>query len=146
MKPRRRARIIAVQVLFEVDVARHDPQRALSYRFAEEEAPAPEVETFAQTLVYGALSHLAVLDEVIRRMAPDWPLEQMPGVDRNILRLAVYEILFRQDTPAKVVINEAVELAKLLGSDSSSRFVNGVLGTLVAHQQDIVSKLGLTVD
>jgi N utilization substance protein B len=145
LKLRRRARIVAVQALFEVDVANHDPQQVLTARIAEDQLPASGA-TFAQTLVYGALSRLAVLDEVIRRMAPDWPLEQMPAVDRNILRLAVQEILFMDDTPSKVAINEAVELAKLFGSDSSSRFVNGVLGTLVSHQQDIIAKLGLTVD
>jgi len=145
LKLRRRARMVAVQALFEVDVSNHDPQRVLMARMEEDQLPAAG-ETFAQTLVYGALSRLSVLDEVIRRMAPDWPLEQMPAVDRNILRLAVHEILFMEDTPSKVAINEAVELAKLLGSDSSSRFVNGVLGTLVSHQQDIVARLGLTVD
>jgi len=145
LKLRRRARVIAVQSLFEVDVAHHDPQQVLVQRFEDEQFPV-EGQGFCQSLVLGALSHLAVLDEIIRRMAPDWPLEQMPAVDRNILRLAVHEIVFVRDTPNKVVINEAVELAKLLGSESSSRFVNGVLGTLVAHQQDLVSKLGLAVD
>lgn len=137
--------MVAVQALFEVDVANHDPQKVITTRFEEENLPL-EGQTFAQTLLFGALSHQTVLDEVIRRMAPEWPLEQMPAVDRCILRLAVHELLFMHDTPSKVAINEAVELAKLLGSDSSSRFVNGVLGTLVSHQQDIVAKLGLTVD
>jgi len=145
LKPRRRARIVAVQALFEVDVAGHDPQQVLANRMEEEQLP-PESLAFAQSLVYGALSHIALLDDVICRMAPDWPLEQMPGVDRNILRLAVHEILFMSETPAKVVINAAVELAKLFGSESTSRFVNGVLGTLVSHQRDIVSRLGLAAD
>ncbi|NLX37295.1 MAG: transcription antitermination factor NusB [Chloroflexi bacterium] len=145
MRPRRRARIVALQALFEVDMARHDPQQVLQTRI-DEERLAVELQAFTQALVYGSLSHIDVLDEVIRRMAPDWPVEQMPGVDRSILRMAVYEILYPGDTPAKVVINEAVELAKLFGSDSSSRFVNGVLGTLVSHQQDIVAKLGLAID
>jgi len=126
-------------------MARHDPQQVLQTRI-DEERLAVELQAFTQALVYGSLSHIDVLDEVIRRMAPDWPVEQMPGVDRSILRMAVYEILYPGDTPAKVVINEAVELAKLFGSDSSSRFVNGVLGTLVSHQQDIVAKLGLAID
>jgi len=145
LRPRRRARIVALQALFEVDMARHDPQQVLQTRI-DEERLAVELQAFTQALVYGSLSHIDVLDEVIRRMAPDWPVEQMPGVDRSILRMAVYEILYPGDTPAKVVINEAVELAKLFGSDSSSRFVNGVLGTLVSHQQDIVAKLGLAID
>lgn len=89
---------------------------------------------FARELVEGVNAHQRQLDELIGRYAPEWPVDQIAIVDRNILRMAIYEILLCDDTPVKVAINEAVELAKEFGSDSSGRFVNGVLGSLVAAE------------
>lgn len=150
MKPRHRARILVLQALYEADCAAHDIGQVLE-RLIEEatqpeggEQPAhdsakdamlPEVgEQFARELAFGVSSHRDWLDTLIGRYAPEWPVDQIAIIDRNILRIAIYEILLGKETPVKVAINEAVELAKMFGSDSSGRFVNGVLGTLVAKE------------
>jgi N utilization substance protein B len=138
LKVRRRARITALQVLFEVDTVRHKPEIAMCRRL--EDSPLPEAGVaYAEKLLHGTLQHLEFLDSIIQRIAPEWPIEQMAPVDRNILRLAAFEILFERGTPPKVCINEAVEIAKLFGSDSSSRFVNGVLGTLLDERNDLIA-------
>lgn len=136
MKIRRRARVVALQALFECDMAHHDPDACLRARL--EDSPLPEAgANFGAELMHGALEHQQTIDVIIQRIAPEWPIEQMGAIDRNILRLAAYEILYSDDTPPKVVINEAVELAKAFGSDSSSRFVNGVLGTLLSNRNNL---------
>lgn len=95
-----------------------------------------DVRSYARTLVEGAVAHQTELDEIIARSAPNWPVDQMSRIDKNVLRLAIFEILFDNRVPLKAAINEAVELGKRFGSDSSSRFINGVLGTVAAdHQQ-----------
>lgn len=132
MKTRRQARALAVQALFEIDSANHAPELVLEQRLAEGSLPST-AEAFFQRLVRGVLEHLPNLDRTIEGLATDWPLEQMAIVDRNILRIAIFEITVDRQAPVKVVINEAVELSKLFGSDSSRRFVNGVLGTLVSN-------------
>jgi len=104
----------------------------LEQRLAEGSLPGAAA-AFAQRLVRGVLEHLPDLDRTIAGIATDWPLEQMAIVDRNILRIAIFEIRIDGQAPVKVAINEAVELSKLYGSDSSRRFVNGVLGTLVSN-------------
>lgn len=140
MKPRRKARVVAFQALFEVDEANHDPAASLERRMAEN--PVPDTHrAFCRSLYYGTLQNLAPLDQAIQHIAPEWPLEQMAPVDRNILRLAAYELLADASTPPKVTINEAIELAKLFGSDSSARFVNGVLGTLYAMRDQVAPTL-----
>lgn len=128
MKVRRQARVIAFQTLFEVDLVRHNPEAVLAARL--EEMPLPEdAQQFAHALVQGVMTNQAEVDRLIRLAAPQWPIQQMAKADINILRLAVYELSTGQ-APLKVVINEAVELAKTYGGDSSPRFVNGVLGTV----------------
>ena len=127
---RRKARIIALQVLYEADSVRHDPTVVLE-RIAEDECLPPASKAYSQVLVAGALENRKDIDEVIAEFAPSWPINQMAMVDRNILRTAIYEITFGVETPPKVAINEAVELAKVFGSESSARFVNGVLGSLM---------------
>jgi len=140
VKPRRKARVVAFQALFEVDQAGHDPEASLGRRMQED--PVPEAQqAYCRALYHGTLRNLPPLDQAIQEIAPEWPLEQMAPVDRNLLRLAAYELLADASTPAKVTINEAVELAKLFGSDSSARFVNGVLGTLFTMRDQIASKL-----
>lgn len=134
MKVRRQARLTALQALFEIDSVNHDPEMVLQRRLEERSLP-PSGSEFARTLVSGVLEHKTHLDELIQKNAPEWPVEQIAIIDRNILRIAVFEIAIDQGTPLKVAINEAVELAKLFGSDSSPRFVNGVLGTLVSQGQ-----------
>ena len=132
-KARRQARILTLQTLFEVDSVDHPVDRVLTQRLAESPLP-PESEAFARQVVAGVWENRTHLDEIIQEMAPDWPVDQMAIVDRNILRIAIYEITIDKGAPMKVAINEAVELAKMFGSDSSRRFVNGVLGTLASRQ------------
>ncbi|MHB1005146.1 MAG: transcription antitermination factor NusB [Chloroflexota bacterium] len=129
---RRRARVLALQTLYEVDATEHPAQEVIERHLSEEETP-PEVADFAKELVDGVLAHLGEIDEVITGAAPNWPFNQMARVDKNILRLAIFEVLFNNTrVPPKAAINEAVEMAKTFGSDSSSRFINGVLGTVAA--------------
>jgi N utilization substance protein B len=128
VKIRRQARIVAFQTLFEVDLVGHNPDTVLTARL--EEMPLPEdAQAFARELVHGVMSNQDEVDHLIRQAAPQWPIQQMAKADVNILRLAVYE-LSRGQAPLKVVINEAVELAKMYGGESSPRFVNGVLATV----------------
>ncbi len=124
---------MALETLFEVDTANHPAELVLTQRLEGKPLPT-EGEAFARQLVKGVLEHRQNLDTIIEDLAPDWPLEQMAIIDRNILRIAIYEITVDGHTPVKVAINEAVELAKLFGSDSSRRFINGVLGTLVSRR------------
>ncbi len=126
---RRKARAVALQVLYEVDSVGHDAESALAH-LADERKLSEENITFARKLVSGVIQNKGEIDRHIRKFAPAWPVEQLSVVDRNILRLAIFEILLDNDMPVKVAINEAVELAKMFGSDSSSRFVNGVLGSV----------------
>ena len=127
--PRRRARETAFKALYEVDVARHDPLQVLE-RLAEEEALLPEIAGYSRELVEGVLKKQRQLDALLKRLAPAFPVEQLSPVDRNILRIALWEVLHHGNVPLKVAINEAVELAKTFGSDTSPRFVNGVLGSV----------------
>ena len=129
MKVRRRSRILALQALYEIDTTHHPVGTVLDQRLAEDPLP-DEGEAFARELITGVMQHQAELDELIQRYAPEWPVDQMAVVDRNVLRIAIYEFFISKMTPIKVAINEAVELAKLFGSDSAPRFVNGVLGAL----------------
>jgi transcription antitermination protein NusB len=129
VKVRRRSRILALQALYEIDTTHHPAGTVLDQRLAEDPLP-DDGEAFARELITGVMKHQAELDELIQRYAPEWPVDQMAVVDRNVLRIAIYEFLISKATPIKVAINEAVELAKLFGSDSAPRFVNGVLGAL----------------
>lgn len=134
-RPRRKARAIALQTLYEYDTAHHDALSVLE-RHAEDEALDSRVVEFAGELVRGVLAHLDQIDAAIQSAAHhEWPLEQMAHIDKNILRLAIYEMMFDTAVPAKAAINEAVELAKTYGGDTSRRFVNGVLGTLFSRSQ-----------
>ena len=126
---RRKARILALQVLYEADSVGHEAELAMSRLLASERL-AEESSAFARELVGGVIHSKEEIDQNIRHFAPAWPIEQIPTVDRNILRLAIFEILLDKKVPVKVAINEAVELAKRFGSDSSPRFVNGVLGSV----------------
>jgi len=136
MKPRTRARSLALQVLYEVDMANHPP--ADIYKLRLEETPlSDELSEFARRIIFGVLPLTQTLDQVIAKYAPEWPLDQIAAIDRNILRIALWEFAVYHETPIKVAINEAVELAKQFGSDSAPRFINGVLGALADHQSEI---------
>jgi transcription antitermination protein NusB len=129
VKARQRGRVAALKALYELDTTHHPVGVVLTHRLADEPL-SPESAEFARTLVTGVLEQRAVLDALIQRHAPEWPVDQMAVVDRNVLRIAIYEFHIAHLTPLKVAINEAIELAKTFGSDSAPRFVNGVLGAL----------------
>ncbi|MDD5702265.1 MAG: transcription antitermination factor NusB [Dehalococcoidales bacterium] len=126
---RHKAREIALQVLYEVDSVEHKPDEALDQVLSRVEI-TEDVAVFARELINGVIENREHLDQNIREFAPAWPLDQISIIDRNILRLAIFEILHNRKIPVKVAINEAVELAKTFGSDNSSRFINGVLGSV----------------
>ena len=128
---RRKARALALQALYEVDSAGHRAEEVLN-RLLTEERLSEENANFVHDLVTGVIKNKEKIDENIQSFAPAWPIEQIPMVDRNILRLAIFEILLDNKVPIKVAINEAVELAKAFGGDNSSRFINGVLGSVSA--------------
>jgi N utilization substance protein B len=125
---RSKARKRAVDVLYESDVRRVDSAVTLRDRI---ELADPPVNDFTVALVEGAREHRARIDEILSAYADGWTIERMPGVDRAVLRLGVYELLYRDDVPDAVVIDEAVELAKSLSTDESPRFVNGVLARVL---------------
>lgn len=129
MSTRRQARCITLEILYEVDIAGHTPIEVMERRLAEEDIDAAGLN-FTVKLLEGVIEYQGTMDRLITRHAPEWPLDQMAYIDRNVLRIAIYEFLVDDETPVKVAINEAVELAKVYGSDSSPRFINGVLGTL----------------
>ena len=136
MKPRTRARGVALQALYEIDLTGHPTGEVLQERLID----TPLEDTlfqFTQQIVLGVLPITDLIDKLIGQYAPEWPLDQVAAIDRNILRIAIWEIAVDQQTPLKVAINEAVELAKLFGSDSTPRFVNGVLGSLALHLSEI---------
>ena len=121
-------RVLALRVLFEIDLTGHQWEVACDHQ-AQELAIIPPVASFARKCVMGILDHRRELDQLIQHFAPAWPLSQLAVVDRNILRLALFELHVAHTAPPRVIINEAVELAKEYGEESSPRFVNGVLGS-----------------
>lgn len=125
---RRKGRAIALQTLFEVDCTGHDARKTLERLLVDTSLPE-EIVAFCKELVLNVLNNISSIDDMIRRHAPTWPFDQIAIVDRNILRIGVYEILFNA-VPPKVAINEAVELAKTFGNNNSPRFINGVLGSV----------------
>lgn len=139
MKPRTKARSIALQVLYECDLTEHLPGLVLQERLVEEELEPAQIE-FAQQIIMGVLPISNRLDTFIAEHAPEWPMDQVAVIDRNILRIALWEFAVQECTPVKVAINEAIELAKMFGADSTPRFVNGVLGSLANRQQEIKQK------
>ena len=126
---RRKARVIALQSLYEIHATGHDVEGVLAHILAES-GLSEENAVFARELVRGVIEDKEKIDQNIQSFAPAWPIGQISVVDRNILRLAIFEILLDKRVPVKVAINEAVELAKTFGSENSSRFVNGVLGSV----------------
>ena len=133
MKDRTRARGIALQALYELDITDHQVGTVLTARMSDTDLEDDLIEFF-RSIVLGVFPLREDLDGIIADHAPDWPLDQVAVIDRNILRIALWEFAVADDIPLKVAINEAVELAKEFGSDSSGRFVNGVLGSLVSAE------------
>lgn len=135
MKSRTKARAIALQALYEYDLTGHPVGVILINRFQEDEQEAKSVK-FTEEIVLGVYPFILKLDEIIAHYAPEWPLDQVASIDRNIIRIALWEFAVKKCTPIKVAINEAVELGKIYGSDSTPRFVNGVLGSLVSKYDE----------
>lgn len=137
-----------MQTLFEWDF--HDAKEAALARILarnlRELAPGLEDNGFTKELVAGVIAHKIEIDKTIETFAPEWPLAQITIVDRNILRLGIYELLFAQEIPSKVAINEAIELAKSFGGESSGKFVNGVLGAIFKKREDEGVKKQIDID
>jgi N utilization substance protein B len=135
---RRKGREYALQVLFGTDLSGAAPMdgvrrdRDMAEFWAQRRA-TPEVRAFAESLIRGVTQHRASIDELVARHAMHWSMDRMATVDRNVLRLAVYELLYSQDVPERVVLNEAIEIAKKYGTDESGGFVNGILDHIVKH-------------
>jgi N utilization substance protein B len=136
MKSRTRARSISLQVLYEVDISGHKPGKVLEEHFRRSKIENSH-KKFISQIVAGVTTYKNVLDEFIADFAPEWPLDQVAYIDLNLLRIALWEIAVYKNTPVKVVINEAVELAKLYGAEGSPRFINGVLGGFIDNLEEI---------
>jgi N utilization substance protein B len=131
MANRHLSRTIALQSLFEWDFnGRQDEIKTIAQKHIKEFSGANEETDFIFELAEGVAKNLPAIDEIVVKLAPEWPIAQIPPVDRNVLRVGVYELMFLKQVPPKVAINEAVELGKTFGGESSGKFVNGVLGAL----------------
>jgi len=135
MSNRHLARSIALQSLYEWDFFNGEREvMPILERDLEEFAPKLDEKEFSKMILQGILDHRGEIDATISKFATDWPLEKITTVDRNVLRIGVFELLFNFDIPSKVAINEAIELAKTFGGESSGKFVNGVLGAVYRDQ------------
>jgi N utilization substance protein B len=137
---RRKAREFALQLLFQLDIRKEKPTATLFKRFWTEYDPDDEVRAFTDEIVKGTFKHLHAIDGKILASAKNWSLDRMASVDRNVLRMAAYEILYRIDIPLSVTINEAIELAKKYGTDDSGSFVNGILDNVARMAGKVDSK------
>lgn len=138
MQLRRKTRTLALQSLYEIDCTTHTAADVLA-RYVTQKALTPDAASFLHALVMGVLAQRETLDTLIHQHAPEWPVDQISVVDRNILRIAIFEMTSIPETPLKVAINEAVELAKTYGSASAARFVNGVLGAVATQHVDLMA-------
>lgn len=130
MGARRTARERALQALYQVDMAKASADDALQSAWGsepEQGAPEPEAQTFASELVRGVIEHSQEIDALIETHSRNWRLDRMARIDRNVLRLAIYELKYRDDVPRNVTLNEAIELGKMFGAEGSSAFINGLL-------------------
>jgi N utilization substance protein B len=144
MKPRTRARSVALQALYEIDIANHSIGTVLEALFADADFDE-RLKDFTIQIVRGVVPIRELLDKYISEHAPEWPIDQVSIIDRNLLRIALWEFAVNGETPVKVAINETVELAKVFGSDSTPRFVNGVLGSLASRENEIKQSLNSTL-
>jgi N utilization substance protein B len=135
---RRQSRICALQLLFQWDIHRSTEHWLADY-WAQHSA-APDVREFAEQIAEGVMARHDELDALIGRLAVNWKLTRMPIVDRNILRIGLYELLWLPDVPAKVTVNEAIELAKQFADDETKRFVNGILDRVLKDDPRLVDK------
>ena len=134
MRQRTRARVYALQILYQIDIT-GDPVDDVLEQFWRDAERSPEVRGFATQLVKGASKNLEEIDALIVQRSEHWKLSRMPAIDRSILRLGIYELLYRDDIPPKVAINEAVELAKNYSTPDSGKFINGILDKLIIRER-----------
>jgi N utilization substance protein B len=139
MKSRTKARGLALQVLYEYDQTGHEPNTTLENLLLENNIEQ-KIGEFSKEIITGVIPLITELDHAIEKHAQEWPLDQVAIIDRNIIRIALWEFAVEQISPIKVAINEAVELAKEYGSESTPRFVNGVLGSLANHISELTQK------
>jgi len=135
------ARRSSLQILYEIDSVKH-PFKLVLQAHLDERPESQAVKRFIVTIIKGVLAHQQQLDEVIQQYAPEWPVEQIAIIDRNILRIAVYEFAIQQRAPVPVIINEAVHLAQVFGAENAHSFVHGVLGALSANLDGVLETLG----
>ncbi len=130
MGARRRARERAMQMLYQMDVSSESPEHVLKYYWKMHPPKSEEVRNYTLFLFDGTVKNLKLIDELIVKYSKNWKLSRMPIVDRNILRLAVFELLFEEDVPPSVAINEALEIARRFSNEDSTQFINGVLDAI----------------
>jgi len=142
MSNRHLLRTVALQTLYEWDFYGKDDKQLSKFlkQNMDEFAPGAEEPNFAKDLCLGVIKNINDIDKIITDAAPDWPLDQITMVDRNVLRMGVFELLFDKNIPPKVAINEAIELAKMFGGKSSGKFVNGVLGSIFRKMEAEIDK------
>jgi len=124
---RRAARAAALQVLFQIEIGKTDPEKAVAF-VKEENGLNGTQEQFVRNLAYGVLVNIERINETINGISTEWDISRMAAVDRNILRMAMFEICYSEDVPPNVAVNEAIELGKTFGGAESGRFINGILG------------------
>ena len=135
MGKRRKAREFALQVLFQQDINRNNWEEGLKL-FWELTPADPDIAEFTNVLVRGTMGHLREIDNIIKKYAQNWDIHRMAVVDRNLLRFSIFELLYFESIPAKVTINEAIELAKAFGTKDSGRFINGILDRICKELKD----------
>jgi len=133
---RRKSREFALQVLYQLNITKEDAKRALA-QFQEHFSPQGEADEFLRRLVLGVLEHCRELDRLIEQHLENWRLDRINVIDRNILRMALFELLYCEDIPPKVTINEAIDLGKRYGSEDSGSFINGILDRI---QNEVIRK------
>ena len=142
LSERRAARMLALQALYELDSTTHLIEQVIPERIDSMETPATdEQRTFIYTLVNGTRTSQHSVDQVIQQYATERPFDQLAIIDRNIIRMAIFEFMIGGQTPVSAAINEAVELAKTFGAESAPRFVNGVLGAVAEHEIEVRAQL-----
>ncbi len=140
MKSRTKARGLAMQALYELDMTDHLLGEVISTSLSSSSL-SKDLKDFTHRIVTEIYPIRELLDEIIAEHAPEWPIDQVSSIDRNLLRIALWEFAIFAETPLKVAINESIELAKEYGSDSSPRFINGVLGSLASKENDIKNRI-----
>jgi N utilization substance protein B len=143
-RERRKARGLALQALYEIDCVGHPSEAVVARYITEHQDLSQDAIDFLRQVVLGTVANAQRIDHKVAEAAPEWPIDQLAIIDRNILRMAVWEFIISGDTPTKVAINEAVELAKNYGSDSAPRFINGVLGALADRLTELRQHFELT--